>query len=195
MLNKIGSIVLRVNDLDKSVSFYRDELGMKVDFEMEDFVMFNTSAICFGLEQVDKKNGVDGGTNLAFEMDDGVDKFYGQLLKKGMRMKNPPTNMDWGGRMATLVDPDGYEISFYEMLSPLCEACGMQMKSDKMRGGALENNPYCVYCCDNKGELKSRKEVRDAMVKYYMNQRGVGLLEAEKSVDDIMKWLPAWKDA
>lgn len=194
MLNKIGSLVLRVNDLDKSVSFYRDKLGIKVDFEMEDFVMFSTSNICFGLEQISAENKPDKGITVAFEMDDGVDEFHNKLLKSGIQMKNPPMNMEWGGRMSSLIDPDGYEISFYEMLSPLCEACGMQMKSDKMRGGALENNPYCVYCCNDKGVLKSRIEVRKSMVKYYMNQRGVGLLEAEKSVDEIMKWLPAWKD-
>jgi lactoylglutathione lyase len=194
MLSKAGSIVLKVNDLKKSVTFYRDVLGMRVDYEIDNLVVFKTDEIMFGIQQVEKGEPVTRGTNINFEVEDCVDEFYRRLQKKGIRFKLSPTNMDWGGRLSVLVDPDGYEIGFYEILGPLCEACGMPIKNEKMRGGGIADNPYCVFCCDDKGELKSRIEVREGMVRHYINNRGKSRTESEKAVDELMKWLPAWKD-
>lgn len=75
-----------------------------------------------------------------------------------------------------------------------CEACGMPMKSSKLHGGGIEDNPYCIYCCDDKGNLNSRNDVREGMIAgYYMAQRGMSRADAEKAADEAMKWLPAWK--
>jgi catechol 2,3-dioxygenase-like lactoylglutathione lyase family enzyme len=194
VLNKLGFVILKVRDMKQSLHFFRDLLGFKVDFEMDGFVMFKTSNSSFCLEQLenpqqDKKQGL-----ISFEIEHGVNDLYQNLKKRNVKIVQAPTNMEWGGRLVTLLDPDGNEIGFYEILGPLCESCGMPMNSLRMRGGGIESNPYCAYCCDVNGELKSRKDVRDSMVKFYMNERGVGLKEAEKKVDELMKWLPAWKD-
>jgi len=161
---------------------------------MDDFVMFKTSNSSFCIEQIENSSNTLGHGLVSFEIKDGVNQLYHRLLKQDVKFVQPPTNMEWGGRLTTLIDPDGHEIGLYEILGPMCESCGMPMNSDKMRGGGFENNPFCVHCCDDSGELKSRGDVRDGLIKSFMNSRGIGLSESEKKVDELMKWLPAWKD-
>jgi hypothetical protein len=74
-----------------------------------------------------------------------------------------------------------------------CESCGMPMQDAKNRGGGDTNNPYCVYCTDETGKLKSCQEVREGMIRFYMSQMGKPRDDAEKFVDEQMKKLPAWR--
>jgi hypothetical protein len=75
-----------------------------------------------------------------------------------------------------------------------CESCGMPMKKAKDHGALDVNNPYCVYCTDETGKLKSRRQVREGMIGFYTSQMGKSRKDAEKFVDEEMKKLPAWKD-
>ncbi len=73
----------------------------------------------------------------------------------------------------------------------VCESCGMPMKEAKEHGGDNISIPYWVYCTDVAGKLKSRQEVREGMIRFYMSQIGKPREEAEKFVDEQMKNLPA----
>ena len=75
-----------------------------------------------------------------------------------------------------------------------CESCGMPMKEAKDHGSGDTSNPCCVYCTDEVGKLKSRQEVREGMINFYISQMGKTKEEAEGFVDEQMKNLPAWKD-
>jgi hypothetical protein len=55
------------------------------------------------------------------------------------------------------------------------------------------NNPYCVYCTDETGKLKSRKDVREGMIRFYMKSENQTREEAEEFVDRYMKKMPVWK--
>jgi len=76
----------------------------------------------------------------------------------------------------------------------VCESCGMPMKKTEEHGGGDINNIYCVYCTDKTGKLKSRQEVKEGMIQFYMSQMGKTKKEAEEFVDKQMKKFPAWKD-
>lgn len=67
------------------------------------------------------------------------------------------------------------------------------MKTVEEHGGGDVNNPYCKYCTDAEGKLKSRKEVREGMIQFYMNSQGKPRGETEKFVDEKMRKMPAWK--
>lgn len=75
-----------------------------------------------------------------------------------------------------------------------CESCGMPMTKPEEYGGGREDNKYCVYCTDDEGNLKSREDVREGMVQFFMKSTGKSKEEAEKEVDERMKQMPAWKD-
>ena len=74
-----------------------------------------------------------------------------------------------------------------------CESCGMPMTEAEMHGGGKVENPYCCYCCNEAGDLKSREEVREGMVNFFVQSQGKPREEAEKFVDDTMSRMPAWK--
>ena len=76
---------------------------------------------------------------------------------------------------------------------PKCESCGMPMTEAEMHGGAKVENPYCCYCCNEAGDLKSREDVRQGMVNFFMQNQGKPREDAEKVVDDVMSRAPAWK--
>ena len=76
---------------------------------------------------------------------------------------------------------------------PSCESCGMPMTEAEMHGGSKVENPYCCYCCDDQGSLKSREDVHEGMINFYMRHQGKPRDEAEKVVDDTMARMPAWK--
>jgi hypothetical protein len=76
----------------------------------------------------------------------------------------------------------------------VCESCGMSIPEAKDHGGGDMSNPYCLYCTDETGKLKSRAEIREGMINLYMTRMGKPKEEAEKFVDEQMKELPAWKE-
>lgn len=75
----------------------------------------------------------------------------------------------------------------------VCQSCGMPMETPEMHGGGIEQNPYCVYCTDAEGHLKSREDVREGMVQFYMDAMGKSRDDAERVVDATMAEMPAWK--
>ena len=52
-----------------------------------------------------------------------------------------------------------------------CQSCGMPMNDTGDHGGANPTNPYCQYCTDDTGTLKSREEVREGMINFYMQRK------------------------
>jgi hypothetical protein len=76
----------------------------------------------------------------------------------------------------------------------ICQSCGMPMHSPELHGGGIEQNPYCIYCTDAEGHLKSREDVREGMVQFYMDTMGQARADAEAVVDATMAAMPAWKE-
>ena len=76
----------------------------------------------------------------------------------------------------------------------ICQSCGMPMDSPELHGGGIEHNPCCIYCTDADGHLKSRADVREGMVRFYMDTLGKGRADAEAVVDAAMAEMPAWKE-
>ena len=76
----------------------------------------------------------------------------------------------------------------------VCESCSMPMKKAEEHDSGDIKNPYCVYCTDKTGKLKSRQEVREGMIQFYMSQMGKTKKEAGKFVDKQRKKFPAWKE-
>lgn len=74
-----------------------------------------------------------------------------------------------------------------------CQSCGMPMATDADHGGARPDNVYCQNCTDATGNLKSREEVREGMIAFYMQSMNKGREEAEKEVDTHMAQMPAWQ--
>jgi predicted enzyme related to lactoylglutathione lyase len=102
-----------VSDLKRAVAFYRDTLGLPLQFEEAKFgyASFAPEGIRLGLAAVDPSapdstSLVGRHTGVGLGVPD-LDAAHRQLSAKGVRFTMAPTRQPWGGYMATLADPDG----------------------------------------------------------------------------------------
>lgn len=113
----------RVNDLEKTVRFYRDVLGLN---ETGRHKSPRGSELVFmkapeGDEEIELCCYPGSGpvqvqpdlTHLAFEVDD-LEEFARQLVKKGVKLSDGPTRSSSGGVFAFVDAPEGYEIELIQ---------------------------------------------------------------------------------
>ncbi|MDE1169612.1 MAG: VOC family protein [Verrucomicrobium sp.] len=124
MIKRLLHTRYRVDDLEKTVSFYRDVLGLEV---VKTHTSPRGSSLVFlktpGSEELIEishfpKSGpvrVDPDlTHLAFEVDD-LDAFAAEAAKKGYPLSDGPTESGSGeSRFAFIDAPEGYEIELIE---------------------------------------------------------------------------------
>jgi len=124
MVSKVGYSRIIVSDLKRSVEFYRDVLGVPLKFEAGDWAEFATLGTRLALkagappvagmpEKSADGKPIAGRVGIAFEVKN-LDQVYRDLTARGVRFVQPPTDEEHGGRIATLLDPDGLEIALGE---------------------------------------------------------------------------------
>lgn len=122
VVKKIMAVWLAVEDLGRSIAFYRDKLGLPLKSTEEGFADFELEGadVALGTKKViEKTTGQKitiGGSRhliLGWEAVDDVDKLYEELKRKGVRFLSKPRTQPWGQRVAYFQDPDGHiwEIS------------------------------------------------------------------------------------
>ncbi len=114
---------MRVNDLERTVKFYQDALGLKVtrrhtsprgaqlaflatpnsDEEIEICQLPNSPAVQVQPDLM----------HLAFEVDD-LTAFAGDLAKKGFKLSDGPTKTGSGSVIAFIDAPEGYEVELIQ---------------------------------------------------------------------------------
>src|SRR5258707_55773 len=118
MMRKIEAAVLFVQDLDKCMKFYRDQLGFPVTFsddnsfafrlEDQDFVLLKLSAAAnmVGEEALSLHNEAGHRVLLCVGVGD-VDAGYKAFTAKGVAFVKPPISQPRGRRTAYFADPEG----------------------------------------------------------------------------------------
>jgi len=100
-----------VSDMDRSVAFYRDVLGLELEQQSEAWSQLNAGTISVGLHG--STEGVsaspEGGAQLAFYVDD-AQKAVEELRSRGAEIAQEPEREEFGGLLAYVKDPDGYLI-------------------------------------------------------------------------------------
>ena len=120
MFNKIGAIILLVADLNRSIEFYRDVLGMQLKQESEDWVEFSKgSSTVLALHPVRKssrkKKQKRAGILVGFNVSD-LDDVCHDLETKKVKFYKKATEKAFG-KHAIIEDPDGHLISLVELSS------------------------------------------------------------------------------
>jgi len=120
MQNMITMVM--VSDMDRSVRFYRDTLGLKLRFQSPDWTEFdiNSSTLALhggGVPSPPDKERYAGRASIGFNVEN-VDKVFEELKSKGVRVVMPPTQRPAESiRLAVVLDPDGLPLSFSQTVS------------------------------------------------------------------------------
>jgi lactoylglutathione lyase len=122
MVKKLLHTRYRVTDLEKTVSFYKDVLGLK---ELRRHTSGRGSQLVFlkapeGDEEIEICKFDESGpvvigpdlTHLAFEVDD-LEKFAKEATAKGYPLSDGP-HAAGSGKIAFIDAPEGYEIELIE---------------------------------------------------------------------------------
>ena len=140
MITRMNHTGFVVRDLDKSISFYRDVIGLEVvasrqrrgapisqvigydDAHLKICLLGSSSEHMLELIQYVHPPGTDrhsddrktlGGTHLAFDVDD-IEATFRQLVNNGAAGLNPPIELQPGRIACYLQDPDGNWIELIQ---------------------------------------------------------------------------------
>src|ERR1700757_323472 len=123
MVKKLLHTRYRVHDLEKTVSFYKDvlgleEVGRQVSGRGSQLVFFKVPGSEEEIEicKFDQSGPVVVGpdlTHLAFEVDN-LEEFARESAKKGYPLSDGPHAHGKGGAIAFIDAPEGYEIELIQ---------------------------------------------------------------------------------
>lgn len=117
-LSKISNVMLGVQDLSRAVAFYRDKLGLTVQFEIPGFAFLDGGGVTLTLSEplaqaiTAQAGKVAGAVEIVFAVDD-VYAAYHALSARGIKFIHEPRNLtgsQWG---ANFEDPDGHILSIF----------------------------------------------------------------------------------
>ncbi|MEX2467222.1 MAG: VOC family protein [Gemmatimonadota bacterium] len=111
---------ITVDDVDESLKFYRDLLGFVVDeiWEQEGrrvgaALVAGSVTLLLSLDDGDKgADRVKGqGFRLHLSTIQDVDHLAAKVEARGGSLHEGPTDMPWGARAFTVIDPDGFKLT------------------------------------------------------------------------------------
>ncbi len=117
MTIRINYSIIFVSDMDRSVKFYRDVIGIPLKFESPGWTEFITEGATLALHKCDAPRpdteieGAEsaGQCRAGFQVPD-LDSFHEQMLQHNVPCLRSPTET-FGVRIAQYVDPDGLIFS------------------------------------------------------------------------------------
>lgn len=123
--NKIDYVMVMVENMSRSIEFYRDVLGLPLKFSSDGWTEFNTGGTTFALHggakarpahsQEGPHSDAAGTCSIGFNVED-LKSTYETLKAKGVKFRLPPTDRpNEGIFLAVAVDPDGLEISLTQV--------------------------------------------------------------------------------
>jgi lactoylglutathione lyase len=115
--DRIGYVILYVDDLDRSVAFYRDLLGLPLKFAQAGYAEFATEGTRFALYERARlpeligraAAGGDPAMEILFLVPD-VDAEAEWLRQAGVEVLSGPVDRAWGHRTLHLLDPDAHVV-------------------------------------------------------------------------------------
>lgn len=103
-----------VEDLDRSIAFYRDVLGLRFKLRGTGYAEFDTGGVRFGLferaklsELIGRDAGSPGPDGEIVLLVRDVDAEARRLGEAGVEVLTGPIDRAWGHRTVHLADPDG----------------------------------------------------------------------------------------
>lgn len=111
---------LTVNDLQKSLAWYRDVIGFIVEQQYEFDGVLRAVRLKAGVVNllINQDNGAKGwdrkkgeGISLNLTTAQDVDAIAGRIKERGGTLESEPADMPWGARVFRVKDPDGFILA------------------------------------------------------------------------------------
>ena len=116
MVGDLIGVTVWTEDLERLVQFYRDTLGLTLRDRHNGWANFAFGEMRLNLGFHDQVSGEAKDPYrimLSFSVDD-ISAEYDRLSGQGVEFIRVPEKEDWGGMVATFVDPDGNVLQLLE---------------------------------------------------------------------------------
>lgn len=117
-MTRLGHVILYVDDLARSVAFYRDVVGLPHRFTDAGYAEFGTGATRLALYERRRAEWLTGhpvapgpAGEIVLVVDD-VDAVASRLRERGVPVLSGPADRSWGHRTLHVADPDGFVVEF-----------------------------------------------------------------------------------
>ena len=116
-IKKVGNVILAVTDIDKSLEFYHEIIGLPIKNQRRSWVDLGTSGALLSLHPASLTaqhigSSIENGITIGFLVGD-VKSAVEELRAKGVRIHRDIVKKD-AGINAVVLDPDDYLISLFE---------------------------------------------------------------------------------
>ncbi|GAA1593027.1 VOC family protein [Kribbella sancticallisti] len=115
-MDSIGYVILYVSDLDVSIAFYRDVIGLPYKFTDAGYAEFGTDGTRFALYERRRAEWLTGqpvtpgpAAEIVLVVAD-VDAEAARIAASGATVLSGPADRPWGHRTVHLADPDGFVV-------------------------------------------------------------------------------------
>jgi lactoylglutathione lyase len=117
-VRQLSYAIVYVSDLEASVAFYRDLIGLRLKFIDAGFAEFDTGEARFALYEKRRAGWLTGevvspgpAAEVAFLVDD-LEEEMRRLTELGATVLSGPADRPWGHRTLHVADPDGFVVEF-----------------------------------------------------------------------------------
>ena len=111
---KVSHVMLGVSEIERSVKFYRDQLGFSLQNRFESFAFFDAGTMTLALsgDIWNHAGKAPGAMQVVFGVEN-VKATYVALKAKGVEFMNEPRNVNGREWAANFRDPDGHLLSIF----------------------------------------------------------------------------------
>jgi len=112
-LVRLGTVMIGVTDLTRALAFYRDALGLPVQFASGEFAFLDGGGVTLVLRHVaELPSPAEGRTELVFHVAD-IDEATTTLRARGVAFRREPRIVTGDQLAADFRDPDGHVLSIF----------------------------------------------------------------------------------
>ena len=113
-LSRIGVLILGVRDMQKSLAFYRDTLGLPLRGAGGEFAFLDAGSITLALREARDLAPAQGDwpVEVVFSVDD-IEAAYASLRSRGVTFRVEPRIVTGDQLAADFRDPDGHILSIF----------------------------------------------------------------------------------
>lgn len=115
---RVNYAIIFVSDMDNSVAFYRDALGLTLRFQTPEWTEFLTEGALLALHKADEPALAGDSPNRAGHCQPALavpdlEAFHDRMITSGVRCHQAP-KAQFGTRIASYIDPDGLVFAVSE---------------------------------------------------------------------------------